>query len=67
MAYRVQNHAFDLVLHVTNDALLITVDTNQKATCTHVPRQILKENLQKVLPSSWITNYEKLHQSSVPI
>ncbi|KAG5251713.1 movement protein [Salix suchowensis] len=67
MAYRVQNHAFDLVLPVTNDALLIIVDTNQRATCTHVPRQILKEELQKLLPSSWITNYEKLHQNSVPI
>ncbi|KAG5222187.1 movement protein [Salix suchowensis] len=67
MAYRVQNHAFDLVLPVTNDALLITVDTNQKATCTHVPRQIPKDELQKLLPSSWITNYEKLHQNSVPI
>uniref|UniRef100_A0A6N2MSN9 Uncharacterized protein n=1 Tax=Salix viminalis TaxID=40686 RepID=A0A6N2MSN9_SALVM len=67
MAYRVQNHAFDLVLPVTNDALLITVDTNQKATCTHVRRQIPKDELQKLLPSSWITNYEKLHQNSVPI
>ena len=45
MAYRVQNHAFDLVLPVTNDVLLITVDTNQRATCTHVPRQIPKEDL----------------------
>jgi hypothetical protein len=67
MAYRVQNHAFDLVLPVTNDALLITVDTNQRATCTHVPRQIPKEDLQKLLSSSWITNYEKLHQSFAPI
>jgi len=67
MAYRVQNHAFDLVLPVTNDVLLITIDTNQRATCTYVPRQIPKEDLQKLLPSSWITNYEKLHQSSVPI
>ncbi|KAJ6893634.1 hypothetical protein NC652_027629 [Populus alba x Populus x berolinensis] len=67
MAYRVQNHAFDLVLPVTNDALLITVDTNQRATCTHVLRKILKEDLQKLLSSFWITNYEKLHQSSVPI
>ena len=56
MAYMVQNHAFDLVLHVTNDALLIIVDTNQRAICTHVPQQILKEDLQKLLPSSWITN-----------
>jgi hypothetical protein len=38
MAYRVQNHAFDLVLPITNDALLIIVDTNQRATCTHVPQ-----------------------------
>ena len=50
MAYRVQNHAFDLVFPVTNDVLLITVDTNQRATCTHVPRQIPKEDLQKLLP-----------------
>ncbi|KAJ6947666.1 hypothetical protein NC651_002131 [Populus alba x Populus x berolinensis] len=67
MAYQVQNHAFDLVHPVTNDPLLITVDINQRVTCTHVPRQIPKEDLQKLLPSSWITNYEKLHQSSVPI
>jgi len=61
MAYWVQNHAFDLVLPVTNNALLITVDTNQRATCTHVPRQILEEDFKKLLSSSWITNYEKLH------
>ncbi|KAJ6949828.1 hypothetical protein NC651_003722 [Populus alba x Populus x berolinensis] len=66
MAYRVQNHAFDLVLPVTNDVLLIIVDTYQRATCTHVQRQIPKEDLQKLLPSSWIFNYEKLHQSFVP-
>jgi hypothetical protein len=45
MTYRVQNHAFDLVFPVTNDVLLITVDTNQRATCIHVPRQIPKEYL----------------------
>ncbi|KAJ7014383.1 hypothetical protein NC653_003869 [Populus alba x Populus x berolinensis] len=67
MAYRVQNHAFDLILLVTNDALLIIVDTNQRATCTHVPRQIPKEDLQKLFPSCWIFNYEKLYQSSAPI
>jgi len=67
MAYRVQNHAFDLVLPVTNNVLLVTVDINQRATYTHVPRQIPKADLQKLLPFSWITNYENLHQSSVPI
>ena len=44
-AYQVQNHTFDLVLPVTNDVLLITVDINQRATCTHVPQQISKEDL----------------------
>ena len=67
MAYKVQNHAFDLVLLVTDDALLIAIDTNQRVTCTHVPRQISEEDLQKLLPSSWIFNYEKLHQNSIPI
>ena len=67
MAYKIQNHAFDLVLHVINDALLITVDINQRATCIYVPRQIPKEDLQMLLSSSWIINYKKLHQSFVPI
>ncbi|KAJ6927545.1 hypothetical protein NC651_011556 [Populus alba x Populus x berolinensis] len=50
MAYKVQNHAFDLVLPVTNDDLLITVDTNQKVTCTHVPRQPQKRTYKSYFP-----------------
>ncbi|ESQ39485.1 hypothetical protein EUTSA_v10001266mg [Eutrema salsugineum] len=29
--------------------------------------QIPREELVKILPESWVTNYEKLHESSVPI
>ncbi|KAJ7012142.1 hypothetical protein NC653_002273 [Populus alba x Populus x berolinensis] len=50
MAYQVQNHAFDLVLPVTNDALLITVDTNQRATYTHVPDKSQKRTYKSYSP-----------------
>ncbi|KAJ7001597.1 hypothetical protein NC653_011876 [Populus alba x Populus x berolinensis] len=39
MAYRVQNHAFELVLPITNNDLLITVDINQRVACTHISRE----------------------------
>uniref|UniRef100_A0A6N2MSM9 Uncharacterized protein n=1 Tax=Salix viminalis TaxID=40686 RepID=A0A6N2MSM9_SALVM len=50
MAYRVQNHAFDLVLPVTNDALLITVDTNQKATAPMSQDRSQKTNCKNYFP-----------------
>lgn len=67
MASCVQNHAFDLSLPVQNDALLISVDSNKAANCVHVPCRVQKEELLKLLPKSWVTNYEKFHQMSVPI
>lgn len=67
MAYSTQNHVVDLSLPVQNDALLITVDINKSTTCTYIPCQIPKEELIKLLPKSWVTNYEKFHQSLVPV
>lgn len=67
MAYRVQNHAVDLFVPVQNDAIFIMVNTSRSTTCTHVPRQIPKEGLIKLLPKSWVTTYEKYHQSSTAI
>ena len=32
------------------------------ATCTRIPRQILTEELIKLLSRAWVTNYEKLWQ-----
>ncbi|ESQ32849.1 hypothetical protein EUTSA_v10005702mg, partial [Eutrema salsugineum] len=68
MAYRVQNNAMDLSLpRDTEDALLIQLESQHSPSCIHIPRQILREELVKLLPESWVTNYEKLHESSVPI
>ncbi|KAF4369255.1 hypothetical protein F8388_022911 [Cannabis sativa] len=62
MAYRLQHHALDLNIPQTQDALLISVDFKQVPTCTHVPKQMTTEELTKLLPKSWVTNYEKLHK-----
>ncbi|KAF4369790.1 hypothetical protein G4B88_022175 [Cannabis sativa] len=59
MACRVQNHAIDISIPGSSDALMITVDTNHVTTCIHILRQITTEELQQILPTSWITNYEK--------
>ncbi|XP_062104117.1 uncharacterized protein LOC133815278 [Humulus lupulus] len=62
MAYRLQDHAFDLSLPTAEEALLVLIDSTQVLICTHIPRQISTDDLMKILPSSWITNYEMLHQ-----
>lgn len=67
MANIVQNHAFDLAVPVQNDALLISVDSNPVTICMHVPRQVPREDLLKLISEFWVTNYQKLYQTSVPI
>ncbi|ESQ50197.1 hypothetical protein EUTSA_v10002254mg, partial [Eutrema salsugineum] len=68
MAYRVQNHAMDLSLpQDTGDSLLIQLKSQHIPSCIHIPKQLPREDLGKLLPESWVTNYEKLHQSSIPI
>ena len=62
MAYRLQDHALDLAVPSSSDALMISVDSNQMATCTHIPRQIPTEESIKLLFGAWVTNYEKLWQ-----
>ena len=52
MAYRLQDHGLDLALPASTDALMIKVDSDQVPICTHIPRQITTEELQKLLPSS---------------
>ena len=52
MVYRVQNHALDLNFqHGNEDALFISMQ-NDQASYIHVPRQIPKEKLAKLLPES---------------
>ncbi|KAK5824452.1 hypothetical protein PVK06_019226 [Gossypium arboreum] len=67
IVYRIQDHAFNLSRHGTDDSLLISVNTNDQPHCVHVPRQIPKRELIKLLPEKWITNYEKFHEHSQPI
>ena len=67
MAYRIQNHAIDLALPTTTDTLMIHVDSHQIPSYTHIPRQISTEELKKLLPTSWITNYKKLHQPQIVV
>ncbi|GMN60193.1 hypothetical protein TIFTF001_029278 [Ficus carica] len=67
MVYRVQNHALDLALPGTTEALMITTNSQNAPMCTQIPKQIPTEELKKLLPDSWVTNYEKLHQSHVAV
>ncbi|PON42240.1 Viral movement protein [Parasponia andersonii] len=67
MVYRVQNHALDLALPTTSDALLVSVNSHHVPSYTHIPRQISTEELKKIIPDSWITSYEQLHQPQVQI
>ncbi|KAL3643584.1 hypothetical protein CASFOL_014399 [Castilleja foliolosa] len=68
MAYRVQNHAMDLSLpRDTEDALLIQLESQHSPSCIHIPRQIPRNELIQLLPESWVTNYEKIHERSTPI
>lgn len=61
MAYIVHNHVFSLALPIQNDAFLISVNLNRATSYAHVLRQIPKKELLKLLPETWVTNYEKLH------
>ncbi|KAF5776829.1 hypothetical protein HanXRQr2_Chr12g0528581 [Helianthus annuus] len=69
MAYRVQNHSLDIMVpgsqENSGDALLIDIDSNATPTCTYVPKQLSREELTKLLPEKWITNYEQIHQAPV--
>lgn len=56
-----------MALPVYNNALLILVNSNQATLYIHIPRQVPKEEVLKLFPETWVTNYEKLHQESAPI
>ncbi|XP_012461495.1 uncharacterized protein LOC105781506 [Gossypium raimondii] len=62
IVYRVQDHAFKLSHHGSEDSLLIYVNTKEESYCVHVPKQIPKQELLKFLPEMWVTNYEQINQ-----
>ncbi|KAH9752091.1 hypothetical protein KPL71_014557 [Citrus sinensis] len=68
IVYRLQNHALDLPTpHTTSDALMILADTNTIPTIIQIPKQIHKQELLKLMPLEWLTNYEHFHQNSEPV
>ncbi|KAH9649418.1 hypothetical protein KPL70_025982 [Citrus sinensis] len=68
LVYRLQNHALDLPSPQTSsDALMILADTETIPTIVQIPRQIPKQELLKLMPMEWLSNYEKFHQNSQPI
>ncbi|XP_075080258.1 uncharacterized protein LOC142165785 [Nicotiana tabacum] len=63
MAWRDQNHATDICLPGGENSLLSNIDATKGNTmCTQIPRQISRDELVKIVPDSWITNYEKLRK-----
>ncbi|XP_019244421.1 PREDICTED: uncharacterized protein LOC109224287 [Nicotiana attenuata] len=63
MAWRVQNHAMDLCIPRGENTLLLNIDATKGNTmCTQIPRKFSRDEVVKILPDSWITNYEKLRE-----
>ena len=59
IVYRLQNHALDLpTAQTTSDALMIIADTDTIPTIIQIPKQIQKQELLKLMPLEWLTNYE---------
>ena len=68
IVYRLQNHALDLpTSQTTTDALMILADTNTIPTIIQIPKQIKKQELLKLTPLKWLSNYEQFHHNSEPI
>ncbi|KAH9734791.1 hypothetical protein KPL71_017507 [Citrus sinensis] len=68
IVYRLQNHALDLPTpSTTSDALMILADTDTIPTIIQIPKQIQKQELLKLMPLEWLTNYEHFHQNSEPV
>lgn len=69
MAYRLQNHALDIMSLPTSteEALFLTVNAPHQASCVHVPRLITCPEFLKLLPKSWVTAYEKTTHKPTPV
>ncbi|KAH9671278.1 hypothetical protein KPL70_017307 [Citrus sinensis] len=68
IVYRLQNHALDLPTpYTTSDALMILADIDTIPTIIQIPKQIQKQELLKLMPLEWLTNYEHFHQNSEPV
>ncbi|KAK8498080.1 hypothetical protein V6N12_055294 [Hibiscus sabdariffa] len=64
---RIQDHAYKLTGCGTGDSLFLSVHTKEQPHCIHIPRQIPRKDLIKLLPDKWVTNYEKIHERRQPV
>ena len=46
---------------------MILPNTDTIPTIIQVPKQIQKQELLKLMPLEWLTNYEHFHQNSKPV
>ena len=46
---------------------MILADTDTIPTIIQIPKQIQKQELLKLMPLQWLTNYEHFHQNSEPV
>ncbi|XP_031252171.1 uncharacterized protein LOC116110078 [Pistacia vera] len=67
MVWRIQDHALDLAIPTTTNALLLTVGSQNTPHCINIPRQISRNDLIKLLPNSWETSYESLNKKETPM
>ena len=69
LVYRLQNHALDLPTPQTanSEALMILAESKEIPTIIQIPRQIPQQELIKLMPLEWLSNYEQFHQNSEPI
>ncbi|KAK4480505.1 hypothetical protein RD792_013580 [Penstemon davidsonii] len=68
LVYRLQDHGLDLQGSGSPDALMILAESRYNTpTIVQVPRQIPRRELELLMPTEWITNYESLQQTHEPI
>ena len=54
--------------HLQPDALMILAESSESIlSIVQIPRQIQKQELFKLMPLEWLSNYEKFHQNSQPV
>lgn len=65
MTYTVQNSALELPLPSqlqNGETVFLLLDSPNTPSCVFVPRQLSREHLEQMIPSSWITTYEHTRQ-----
>ncbi|KAH9734813.1 hypothetical protein KPL71_017518 [Citrus sinensis] len=69
LVYRLQNHALDLPTPQTanSEPLMILAESKEIPSIIQIPRQIPRQELIKLMPLEWLSNYEQFHQNSEPI